>query len=134
MTIILGLLGKFKYHLLAMAGLILAFLYAYNWAYDKGYSAKTSEYEKAYVELVEADKKAYDKKVENALALQKAELEAVAKDSVQLKEIEIQVKTVTKYVDKIVVKTECNDLATDIVGMLSEANSITVQAARSTKD
>lgn len=117
-----------------MAGLILAFLYAYNWAYDKGYSAKTSEYEKAYVELAEADKKAYDKKVENALALQKAELEAVAKDSVQLKEIEIQVKTVTKYVDKIVVKTECNDLATDIVGMLSEANSITVQAARSTED
>lgn len=134
MTIIAGLLEKFKYHLLAMAGLILAFLYAYNWAYYKGYSAKTDEYDKAYAELVEADKKAYGIKVKDALALQKAELEANTKDAVQLKEIEIQVKTVTKYVNKIIVKTECNDLATDVVGMLSEANSITVQAARSAKD
>ena len=134
MTIILGLLGRFKGPLLLIAGLILAFLYAYDWAYDKGYSAKSAEYDTKYKELVEADKKAYETKVKDALALQKADLEAVNKDNIQLKEVETQVKTVTKYVDKIIVKNECTDLASDVVGLLSEANSITVQAARSAKD
>lgn len=134
MTIILGLLEKFKYHLLLIAGVILAFLYAYNLAYDKGYSAKVAEYEKDYAELVEADRKAYEVKVQKALDLQKADFEAKEKDAVKIKEVEIQVKTVTKYVDKIIVKNECVDLASDVVGLLSEANSITVQAARSAEN
>lgn len=117
-----------------MAGLILAFLYAYDLAYDKGYSDKVAEYEKEYAELQASDKIVYEIKVQKALDLQKADLEAKQKDAVKLKEVEIQVKTVTKYVDKIIVKNECVDLSNDVVGLLSEANGITVQAARSAEN
>ncbi len=137
MTTILGFLKAKK--LIIIYGLVASFIVgfsikAYNHIYNEGYNKRISEYQAAYDLELQTQQKEYDRKLSETIKLMKEENKAALKRQEAKTEIALRTETVVRYVDKIVVKTECNDLAADVVWLLSESTeTINNEAERSTE-
>lgn len=137
MITILGLLKANKnliiYSLIGVC-LVLGLYKLYNSIYQSGYNKRTDEYQTAYNLELETQQKEYDDKLAKTIKLMRLENEAALDRQVAKTDIAVRTEKVIQYVDKIVVKTECNDLAVNVVWMLSESTTtINNQAKRTTK-
>lgn len=112
---------RFLPHIIG-GGIILAAIYAiYSVIYEKGYQAAVMDYNAKSAELAQeaVDKAGALYRVQLVRLQQEHESEITRLRQEQV--ITTQIQTVTEYVDRIVVKTECTALATDVVGVLSKA-------------
>lgn len=134
------ILGFLKANKNAVLGFLVFCIFVYSvynicsYIYDSGYKQRTSEYEQAYILEVEKQQKEYEIKLEQALKVMQSENQAALDRQDVKKEIAIKTEKVIQYVDKIIVKDECANLASDVVWLLSESTAtINNEAKRTTK-
>lgn len=124
MAITRPLLGK----LIGALSIALAAWGAYSSIYESGYQAAVSEYNEGFAERAQ-------EAVEKASAIHRVQLVKLKREHdaevARLRAeqvIETKIETVTEYVDRIEVKTECSGLAADVVGVLSEVtDAVTIR-------
>lgn len=105
-------------------------LYAvYSAVYESGYQAAVREHNE---QLTVITQQAIEKAgAIHQVQLTKLRLEHDAEVARLRREqvVTTQIKTVTEYVDRIVVEAECSALAADVVGVLSEATNAVAAAS-----
>lgn len=137
MTTIVGFLKAKKLVLVytIAATFVVGLAYkTYNAIFDLGYNKRTSEYTEAYNLEIKKQQDLYDEKLKQTISVMETENKAALDRKDSKAEVIVKTQKVIQYVDKIVVKNECSDLATDVVWMLSESTStINNEAKRATK-
>lgn len=112
-------------YLLGLVGLLVTLYQLHDHIYDSGYQAAITDIKEDYNKKVEKKNKEYQEKVQKALNLQSKEYEQQIEDLKQKKQTKQKVKKVKEYVyEKVEVPVGCDDLANNVVGVLSKATGI----------
>lgn len=114
--------------------LIITLYQIHDYIYETGFKAGQEKLIKEHNIEIEKQRKEYEQAVQKALNIISRdygeEIERLKNEAV----VEYRTKEVIKYVDReIIVPSECTDLANDVVGMLSQATSIVINATGTTQ-
>lgn len=128
----LALFKKYWPHISGALAALVALYQLHGYVYQTGFNAGQQELISAHNKALEQQRKEYERKVQEALntiaADNTAEIERLRSE----RQIEYITKEVVRNVE-ITVPAECDQLAADVVSLLSQAASIVISATGAAK-
>lgn len=128
------MINRYWIYFTGALALIISLYQIHDYIYETGFKAGQEKLIKEHNIEIEKQRKEYEQAVQKALNViskdNSEELERIKNEAI----IEYRTKEVIKYVDReIIVPSECTDLANDVVGVLSQATSIVINATGTTQ-